>query len=212
MRCASHARSAPPRYFSTHDCTAAASAAAARSTGSQETTPPTVPGSASSGPTRGTRASAFQVSQLVRSRDYEGSLLCSYMPSQAARRAALAIRAYNIELLSVKDSSRCVLSPRVTLRCSRRLDIRQMRMQWWRDTLDLIYQQKAPEGHPVAMVTDFPCEACVLICDRYCAGAAGRCACLSPWQGLLGEDARGSREGSGRATTSQHGRYIPLIC
>lgn len=37
----------------------------------------------------------------------------------------------------------------------RRLDVRQMRMKWWRDILDQVYQQKAPEGHPVAMVTYF---------------------------------------------------------
>ncbi|KAM9805218.1 NADH dehydrogenase (ubiquinone) complex I, assembly factor 6 isoform X2 [Syngnathus typhle] len=74
--------------------------------------------------------------ELVRSRDYEG-FVCSLLLPEAARRSALALRAFNVELAQVKDS---VSQKSLGL----------MRMEFWKTTIEEIYRDKPPK-QPVSM-------------------------------------------------------------
>ncbi|XP_041961740.1 NADH dehydrogenase (ubiquinone) complex I, assembly factor 6 isoform X1 [Alosa sapidissima] len=67
---------------------------------------------------------------LVRSRDYDGFLSALLLP-EAARRSALALRAFNVELAQVKDS---VSQKTIGL----------MRMQFWRTAVEEIYRDDPP--------------------------------------------------------------------
>jgi NADH dehydrogenase [ubiquinone] 1 alpha subcomplex assembly factor 6 len=72
---------------------------------------------------------------LVRERDREGYFCGLLMPS-AAQKAYFAVRAFNVELASIKDGH--------NLRNSGQRDsagtlVLQIRMQWWRDALHEIY-------------------------------------------------------------------------
>ncbi|TRY79334.1 hypothetical protein TCAL_06601 [Tigriopus californicus] len=74
---------------------------------------------------------------LVKTRDYENYLASLLLPS-VLHQPAFAIRAFNAEVASVKDS----VSDRT---------IGLMRMQFWKDTLEEICEgSKSPPAHPVA--------------------------------------------------------------
>ncbi|XP_061771428.1 NADH dehydrogenase (ubiquinone) complex I, assembly factor 6 isoform X1 [Nerophis ophidion] len=73
--------------------------------------------------------------ELVRSRDYEG-FVCSLLLPEGARRSALALRAFNVELAQVKDS---VSQKTLGL----------MRMQFWKTAVEEIYRDKPP-NQPVS--------------------------------------------------------------
>lgn len=73
--------------------------------------------------------------QQVWSYDYENYLCLLHLP-QNLRRAAFALRSFNVETARARDS---VSDARLAL----------MRLVWWRDTIDNIYKNNVPE-HPVA--------------------------------------------------------------
>ncbi|XP_054637979.1 NADH dehydrogenase (ubiquinone) complex I, assembly factor 6 isoform X2 [Dunckerocampus dactyliophorus] len=73
--------------------------------------------------------------ELVRSRDYEG-FVCSLLLPEGARRSALALRAFNVELAQVKDS---VSQKSLGL----------MRMQFWKTAIEDIYRDNPP-NQPVS--------------------------------------------------------------
>lgn len=72
---------------------------------------------------------------LVRSRDYDGFLSSLLLPEKA-RRSALALRAFNVELAQVKDS---VSQKTIGL----------MRMQFWKTAIEEIYRDEPP-NQPVS--------------------------------------------------------------
>ena len=72
------------------------------------------------------RADAAECDRLVKTFDYENYLATMFLP-EARRSAALAVRAYNVELATVRDSARGnALTGRI-------------RFQFWREVLDEIY-------------------------------------------------------------------------
>ncbi|KAF3692428.1 NADH dehydrogenase (ubiquinone) complex I, assembly factor 6 Precursor [Channa argus] len=73
--------------------------------------------------------------QLVRSRDYDG-FVCSLLLPEEARRSSLALRAFNVELAQVKDSTS-------------QKTIGLMRMQFWKTAIDEIYRDEPP-NQPVS--------------------------------------------------------------
>ncbi|XP_078690005.1 NADH dehydrogenase (ubiquinone) complex I, assembly factor 6-like [Branchiostoma floridae x Branchiostoma belcheri] len=84
---------------------------------------------------------------LVRKHDYENYLCVLLLPS-AAHQAAFAVRAFNVELALVRDS--------VTDK-----NIGKMRMQFWKDTLADIYQERPPQ-QPVAQELAKAVDSCGL--------------------------------------------------
>ncbi|KAM9308432.1 NADH dehydrogenase (ubiquinone) complex I, assembly factor 6-like [Gastrophryne carolinensis] len=82
------------------------------------------------------QAAAAYCSELVRKRDYEG-FLCTLLLPPESQRSVFALRAFNVELSQVKDS---VSQKNLGL----------MRMQFWRESLEEIYQEDPPH-HPVAL-------------------------------------------------------------
>jgi NADH dehydrogenase [ubiquinone] 1 alpha subcomplex assembly factor 6 len=72
---------------------------------------------------------------LVRERDREGYFCGLLMPS-AAQKAYFAVRAFNVELASIKDGHNLRRSGQ---RDSAATLVLQIRMQWWRDALHEIY-------------------------------------------------------------------------
>ncbi|XP_004697524.1 NADH dehydrogenase (ubiquinone) complex I, assembly factor 6 isoform X1 [Echinops telfairi] len=87
-----------------------------------------------SGP--GASGSDLYCLELLRRRDYE-SYLCSLLLPAESRRAAFALRAFNVELAQVKDS---VSEKPIGL----------MRMQFWKTTVEDLYQDNPPH-QPVAL-------------------------------------------------------------
>lgn len=73
------------------------------------------------------KASNTYCRELVRSYDYENYLVGLLIPRKA-RDAFFAIRAFNVEIASIKDNT-----PRNSFQASR------LRFQYWKDTLDQIY-------------------------------------------------------------------------
>ncbi|KAK4305184.1 hypothetical protein Pmani_022904 [Petrolisthes manimaculis] len=73
---------------------------------------------------------------LVRRSDYENFMATLLLPQQA-RATAIAIRAFNVEVAQIQDLTSEIL-------------MAKMRLQFWRETLDDIYKDKAPK-QPVAM-------------------------------------------------------------
>ncbi|KAF9969572.1 NADH dehydrogenase (ubiquinone) complex I, assembly factor 6 [Actinomortierella ambigua] len=67
---------------------------------------------------------------LVRKADYEGFLSTQFFPTKKEQQTQLALRAFNIELASIREHVS-------------RSDIGRMRMQFWRDNLEKIFA-----GHP----------------------------------------------------------------
>ncbi|KAG0269462.1 NADH dehydrogenase (ubiquinone) complex I, assembly factor 6 [Actinomortierella ambigua] len=67
---------------------------------------------------------------LVRKADYEGFLSTQFFPTKKEQQMQLALRAFNIELASIREHVS-------------RSDIGRMRMQFWRDNLEKIFS-----GHP----------------------------------------------------------------
>ncbi|OAD05198.1 hypothetical protein MUCCIDRAFT_152601 [Mucor lusitanicus CBS 277.49] len=72
----------------------------------------------------------------VRQRDYEGYLCVPFFPAHL-RNTQYAIRAFNVELASIREN---VSKP----------EIGKMRMQFWKDTIDKIYSGHPPE-QPIAL-------------------------------------------------------------
>ncbi|KAK4519321.1 uncharacterized protein ATC70_009556 [Mucor velutinosus] len=72
----------------------------------------------------------------VRQRDYEGYLCVPFFPAHL-RNTQYAIRAFNVELASIREN---VSKP----------EIGKMRMQFWKDTIDKIYAGHPPE-QPIAL-------------------------------------------------------------
>ncbi|KAG0236254.1 NADH dehydrogenase (ubiquinone) complex I, assembly factor 6 [Actinomortierella wolfii] len=67
---------------------------------------------------------------LVRKADYEGFLSTQFFPTKKEKETQMALRAFNIELASIREHVS-------------RSDIGRMRMQFWRDNLEKIFS-----GHP----------------------------------------------------------------
>ncbi|GAA93769.1 uncharacterized protein L969DRAFT_92312 [Mixia osmundae IAM 14324] len=82
------------------------------------------------------KSSPEYVSELVRRLDYVSYLPSFFYPA-SARRAYLAIRAFNIELASIKDN---VSNPMIG----------KMRLAFWRDALEGIFAGR-PAQHPIAL-------------------------------------------------------------
>ena len=79
---------------------------------------------------------------LVQSRDRE-SYLCGLLMPHEARRAYFAIRAFNVELASIKDGSISrQVGGAVREDEAGSLMALKVRIQWWRSTLDQIYGDK----------------------------------------------------------------------
>ncbi len=75
---------------------------------------------------------------LVKRRDYEG-FLCTLLLPHVARRAAFAVRAFNVEVASVRES----VSERT---------LGRMRMQFWADAIEAIFNGDTNvPAHPVAL-------------------------------------------------------------
>lgn len=72
----------------------------------------------------------------VRMRDYEGYLCVPFFPAEL-RNTQYAIRAFNVELASIREN---VSKP----------EIGKMRMQFWKDTIDKVYAGHPPE-QPIAL-------------------------------------------------------------
>ncbi|KAI9277037.1 isoprenoid synthase domain-containing protein [Phascolomyces articulosus] len=75
----------------------------------------------------------------VRQRDYEGFLCVAFYPKHL-RNVEYAIRAFNVELASIRES---VSNPNTG----------KMRMQFWKDTIDKIYKGNPPQ-QPIALALD----------------------------------------------------------
>lgn len=73
---------------------------------------------------------------FFRTHDYE-NFLCTLLLPKAARSAAFAVRAFNIEVARVADQTS-------------EGNLAAMRMKFWEESLDKLYGNKAPE-HPVAL-------------------------------------------------------------
>lgn len=69
---------------------------------------------------------------LVRSRDKDGYLCGLLQPSGASRDAYFAIRAFNVEIASIKDGT--------TVRSSGSVEASCMRMHWWREAVEDMYR------------------------------------------------------------------------
>jgi NADH dehydrogenase [ubiquinone] 1 alpha subcomplex assembly factor 6 len=78
---------------------------------------------------------------LVRERDREG-YLCGLLMPPGATKAYFAIRAFNVELASVKDSHNLRRREQPGQQESSSSVALQMRMQWWRDALKEIYEDE----------------------------------------------------------------------
>ncbi len=86
------------------------------------------------------RSSTSYCLNLVKKRDYEHYLSTLLLPKSpfGARRAVFAIRAFNAEVASVRDS--------VTER-----GLGEIRMQFWREVLEEVRQGDRVRRHPVVM-------------------------------------------------------------
>ncbi|CAH3176554.1 unnamed protein product [Porites lobata] len=82
------------------------------------------------------QSSTQYCTNLVRNLDYE-NFLCVLLLPKGSRRSVFAVRAFNIEVARVQDA---VSDP----------NIGRMRLQFWRDSLDNIYQGNPPQ-QPVAL-------------------------------------------------------------
>jgi hypothetical protein len=99
---------------------------------------------------------------LVKERDYENGYICGLLLPSYAQNAYFALRAFNVEIASIKDTS----TIRYNQRSSGHDDHNnndnpfeakptappsvlalQLRMQWWRNAIDVIYQQDSPTLH-----------------------------------------------------------------
>ncbi|KAL1930794.1 hypothetical protein VTP01DRAFT_10956 [Rhizomucor pusillus] len=86
-------------------------------------------------------------SDSVRQRDYDAYLCIPFFPKEL-RTAQYAIRAFNVELASIRES---VSNP----------TIGKMRMQFWKDAIDNIYKGKAPQ-QPIAIALEDALKTCKL--------------------------------------------------
>ncbi|KAI8144995.1 isoprenoid synthase domain-containing protein [Fennellomyces sp. T-0311] len=83
----------------------------------------------------------------VRQRDYEGYLCVAFYPTEL-RDTEYAIRAFNVELASIRES---VSNPNTG----------KMRMQFWKDAIDKIYKGQPPQ-QPIALALDAAFKQCKL--------------------------------------------------
>ena len=73
----------------------------------------------------------------ARRSDHDRYLTCLFAPAER-REALFALLAFNAEIARVRDSVREPMMGRI-------------RLQWWRDTIEILYQSEAPPfSHPVA--------------------------------------------------------------
>ncbi|OZJ03951.1 hypothetical protein BZG36_02942 [Bifiguratus adelaidae] len=84
-------------------------------------------------------------SDLVRKQDYDNYLCIPFYPS-SVRNAQYAIRALNIELAGIRESVSNTI-------------IGQMRMQFWRDTIDKVYKG-TPPSQPIAIALAEALKTC----------------------------------------------------
>jgi hypothetical protein len=70
--------------------------------------------------------------EMVQKYDYEGYLCILYIP-RWAHATQYALRAFNIEISRIQEQTRQLITA-------------QMRMQFWKDTLDAIYQEVRSMG------------------------------------------------------------------
>lgn len=75
---------------------------------------------------------------LVQNRDRE-SYLCGLLLPSTARRSYFAIRAFNVELASIKDGSRQAMGAQDDEESAGPSVALKIRVQWWRDALGQIY-------------------------------------------------------------------------
>jgi NADH dehydrogenase [ubiquinone] 1 alpha subcomplex assembly factor 6 len=75
---------------------------------------------------------------LVRERDREG-YLCGLLMPHAARRSYFAIRAYNVELASIKDAKKLENGEFGTASLALKI-----RVRWWSDCLNQVYGDTTP--------------------------------------------------------------------
>eukprot|EP00559_Dactyliosolen_fragilissimus_P009622 CAMPEP_0184864826 /NCGR_PEP_ID=MMETSP0580-20130426/16111_1 /TAXON_ID=1118495 /ORGANISM="Dactyliosolen fragilissimus" /LENGTH=547 /DNA_ID=CAMNT_0027363747 /DNA_START=194 /DNA_END=1837 /DNA_ORIENTATION=- len=84
---------------------------------------------------------------LVRARDFEGYLCGLLMPSNA-RESYFAIRAFNVEIASIKDGGGVVKRRSHSPNSSGSSLALQLRMQWWKDALEDIYDKTSRSPSP----------------------------------------------------------------
>ncbi|XP_064466482.1 NADH dehydrogenase (ubiquinone) complex I, assembly factor 6-like [Ornithodoros turicata] len=82
------------------------------------------------------QSNAHYCMDILKKYDYENFLCCLLLPKDI-RRSAISIRAFNVELSQIRD---LVSKP----------EIGRMRIQFWRDALENIYNESPPQ-QPVAM-------------------------------------------------------------
>ncbi|MPC22984.1 NADH dehydrogenase (ubiquinone) complex I, assembly factor 6 [Portunus trituberculatus] len=87
-------------------------------------------------PARRTSTTTQHCLDAVRRNDYENFLALLLLP-QGARSAGVAVRAFNVEVAQVQDVTSEIL-------------IAKMRLQFWRETLDELYNDDVPR-QPVAL-------------------------------------------------------------
>ena len=75
------------------------------------------------------------IARQVRDHDYDRYFATLFCPAQK-RPALLALYAFNIEIAKIRETVSEAL-------------IGQMRLQWWRDTIDAVFEGR-PSNHPVA--------------------------------------------------------------
>ncbi|KAI8380951.1 isoprenoid synthase domain-containing protein [Radiomyces spectabilis] len=83
----------------------------------------------------------------VRQRDYDAYLCVPFYPAQL-RNAQYAIRAFNVELASVRENVS-------------KTEIGKMRMQFWKDTIDKVFAGRPPQ-QPIALALAEALKSCDL--------------------------------------------------
>jgi len=78
---------------------------------------------------------------LVRNRDRDGYLCGLLQPSGASRDAFFAIRAFNVEIASIKDGQKS--------RSAGSVQASQMKMQWWREAVADMYLENPNKDNPL---------------------------------------------------------------
>ena len=96
---------------------------------------------------------------LVQNRDRE-SYLCGLLMPQASRRPYFAIRAFNVELASIKDGSVSRKVGGAQFEESGASMAIKIRMQWWRDALNSIYEDPSQDGVSKQGSTDDLANSC----------------------------------------------------
>jgi NADH dehydrogenase [ubiquinone] 1 alpha subcomplex assembly factor 6 len=85
------------------------------------------------------------IARQVRDHDYDRYFATLFCPTEQ-RPALLAIYAFNIEIATIRETVSETL-------------IGQMRLQWWRDTIDAVFDER-PSNHPVAAALGDAISSC----------------------------------------------------